>query len=280
MLTPLVVVLAISDDVHVIQHYDRERQRGSAESAFTPHGRVSDRASLRRERYDSARPSCRSRQVTSWRSRHFGIGAAVGVMVDFVSSLVLVPTLLTYVPLSAGSSAEEADRGNSPGARAAFAIRRPRPVLGDCLVAVVFAIIGMSRLRVDTNHIGFFSRTHPLSESAAVIDRSLAGVYSFHVMLEGPVDSLKSPEALRRLDSLASQIAQLPEVRKVTSAVDFVKRAHRELHGGRGGCCPQDSEMAAQEFFLIAMTGEGRRELDGVSRVISQPRRSWRACLP
>ena len=45
--------------------------------------------------------------------------------------------------------------------------------------------LGHLRLRVDTNHINFFSRNHPLGQSAAVIDSKLAGVYSYQLMLRG-----------------------------------------------------------------------------------------------
>ena len=61
------------------------------------------------------------------------------------------------------------------------------------LLIGLVAALGIFRLRVDTNHINFFSRSHPLGQSAAVIDSELAGVYSFQIMLEGPPDSLKTP---------------------------------------------------------------------------------------
>src|SRR4029453_18096996 len=35
MIIPLVIVLAISDDVHIVQNYGEARRRGSAEEAFT-----------------------------------------------------------------------------------------------------------------------------------------------------------------------------------------------------------------------------------------------------
>ena len=34
MLVPLIVVLAIADDVHIMQHWDEERRRGDDEYAF------------------------------------------------------------------------------------------------------------------------------------------------------------------------------------------------------------------------------------------------------
>jgi predicted RND superfamily exporter protein len=124
----------------------------------------------------------------------------------------------------------------------------------------------MLRLRVDTNHIHFFSGGHPLGESARVIDSKLAGVYSFQIMLEGEPDSLKTPEALNRIDRLAHEIRKFPEVKKVTSVADYVRRINKELNDGRAEAdvVPGDAETIAQELFVFAMGGEGRHELERV----------------
>ncbi len=143
----------------------------------------------------------------------------------------------------------------------------PRRVLAVSLIVAGIAILGMFRLRVDTNHINFFSRDHPLSESARVIDRQLAGVYSFQIMLEGPPESLKTPDALRRIDALQNQIRRFPEVRKVTSVANYVKRINKELNDGRAEAdvIPGDAATIAQELFVFALGGEGRHELERVA---------------
>ena len=263
MLTPLVVVLAISDDVHLIQHYDHERQHLDAEQAFkrtvsylfTPLLGASGTTAL-------GLLSLATSDVIA--IRQFGIGAAVGVMVDVFASLVLVPTLLSYVPPSSPVAGRETYLGPWLSGVAGYAIRRPAMVLAATVAAVAVAIAGMTQLRVDTNHIGFFSRSHPLSQSAAVIDDSLAGVYSFHVLLEGPPDALKMPDAITRIDRLSADFRALPGVRKTASMADYVKRANEALHPGDpdAGVIPNDPSVVAQELFLIALNDEGRRELE------------------
>ena len=108
MLVPLVVVLAIADDVHIMQRWDEERRHA-----------IPSRRSRRRSRTwptplfgASATTalgmlSLATSNVVAVRS--FGIGSAVGIMVDFVISLVLVPTLLT--PDEAGDRARRRTRG-------------------------------------------------------------------------------------------------------------------------------------------------------------------------
>jgi hypothetical protein len=127
--------------------------------------------------------------------------------------------------------------------------------------------MGIARLKVDTNHINFFEDSHPLAKSAQVIDSELSGVYSFQLMLEGPPDSLSTPDALRRLDTLQAQLRAMPHVRKVTSIADYVKRINKELNDGRedANVIPADAATIAQELFVFTLGGEGRHELERVA---------------
>ena len=261
MLTPVIVVLAISDDVHLIQHYERERPRGNAEDAFKhtvsylfrPLAGASGTTAL-------GLLALATSDILA--VRHFGIGAAIGVVLDFAISIVLVPTMLGWLPAHR-TARNRAFLTQPVRAAAAFATRRAGAVLALTAVVLVGAVVGMTRLRVDTNHITFFAPTHPLSRSAAVIDGELAGVYSFHVFLEGPVDSIKTPDVMTRIDRLAAAIGALPHVRKVTSLVDHVKQIHRELRNNDGSdVLPHDASVLAQELLLFSFSEDGRRELE------------------
>ena len=85
-------------------------------------------------------------------------------------------------------------------------------------------------------------------------------------MLEGPPDSLKTPDALQRVDRLAEALRKFPYVRKVTSVADYVKRINKELNDGRpeANVVPADAATIAQELFVFALGGEGRHELERV----------------
>jgi predicted RND superfamily exporter protein len=267
MLVPLVVVLAIADDVHIMQRWDEARKSGSIETAFkdtvshllTPLFGASATTAL-------GMLSLATSNVMAVRS--FGIGSAVGIMVDFVISIVLVPTLLTFVKAPAVAVAPPHERYLIEPLRrvARLSCARPARVLTVALIVAGIAAGGILRLRVDTNHINFFASSHPLGESARVIDQELSGVYSFQLMLEGPPDSLNTPDALMRLDRLQAQLREFPHVRKVTSVADYVKRINKELHDGReeANVIPADQATISQELFVFALGGEGRHELERV----------------
>ena len=265
MLIPLVAVLAVADDVHIMQHWDTARRAASSEEAFkktvahlaTPLFGASATTAL-------GMLSLATSHVVAVRT--FGIGSAIGIMVDFVISLVLVPTLLTFVKPSTETPPNEKYL-LAPLVRVArFTCSHPARVLAVSVVVGLVAALGILRLKVDTNHINFFAESHPLSESAHIIDTELSGVYSFQLMLEGPPDSLNTPDALHRLDRLQQQLRAMPHVRKVTSIADYVKRINKELNDGReeANVIPNDAATIAQELFVFTLGGEGRHELERV----------------
>jgi len=266
MLPALVIVLAIADDVHIVQHFVHELRESddrrhafvsSIEHLFVPLLGASVTTAL-------GLASLATSHVHSVRT--FGIGASVGVMVDFVMSLVFVPTLLTLIRPSTAAPPQERWLVAPMRRIARFSVAHAKPVLATALVAALVATAGMWRLRVDTNHINFFAERHPLHRSADVIDRYLAGIYSFNILLEGPPDSMKAPDTLQRIERLRHELQRLPFVRKVVSVADYVKRVNRELNGGsaEAAVVPASADAIAQELFVFGLSDDGRTELDRV----------------
>jgi predicted RND superfamily exporter protein len=266
MLAPLVVVLAIADDVHIVQHFDHElRESGDKKQAFTsainhmfaPLLGASGTTAL-------GMISLATSNVVAVRT--FGIGAGIGVMIDFLISIVFVPALLTYVRPDPEPPPQERWL-MAPLQRAGrFAYSHAGLVMTIVLVLAVTAVVGATHLRVDTNHINFFAERHPLAQSAALIDRDLAGIYSFNILLDGEPESLKTTDAMNRIERLSRDLERLQFVRKVTSVATFVKRVNQQLHGDRTEeyRIPDSAEAIAQELFVFGLSDEGRTELGRV----------------
>jgi predicted RND superfamily exporter protein len=264
MILPLIVVLAIADDVHIVQHYDEARRDGSAKDAFI--STVSHLAAPLLGASGTTALGMASLATSDVVAvRQFGWGSAVGIMVDFAISLILVPTLLGWLRSETARTPQETWFTAPMRAVARVSIRRPKRVLAWTVAVTALAGAGLAFLHVDTNHINFFSRRHPLSQSAAVIDTKLGGIYTFQVLLEGSPDSLDTPDALQRMNALEGQLRQLPFVRKVTGVVDYVKRAHHELGDGAGAAVPARQETIAQELLVLGLSDQGRTELARVA---------------
>jgi predicted RND superfamily exporter protein len=263
MIVPLVIVLAIADDVHIVQHYGEARRAGSAEHAFTttvshlfaPILGASGTTAL-------GMATLATSQVVA--VREFGLGAAIGVMVDFGLSIILVPTLLGFFKPETRPAPQERWLRQPLERLAVWTTAHARLIAVVAVILTLVGVAGLVRLRVDTNHMNFFHRAHPISQAATVIDEKLAGIYTFQIMLEGQPDSIRQPDTLRRMDALDEQLRKLPFVRKVTGLSDYVRRIHRELGPDRTATVPADSAVVAQELFVFALGDEGRAELERI----------------
>jgi len=267
MLPPLVLVLAIADDVHIIQHYTQCRREGAGHEAawkhtvrhlITPLLAASGTTAL-------GLLSLATSPVDAVRT--FGLGAALGVMVDFVISIVLMPTLLGLVVVPAEPPPQARWLLGPMRAIGRIATTYPRRVLAAASMVIVGVGFGLTFLRVDTNHVAFFKPGHPLHDSAELMDRELSGIYSFQVMLEGPPESLRSPEMLQRMDTLRQRLEQLGHVRKVVGLPDYVARVHEQLAPAAArsaGRLPDDADLVSQELFVFGLAEDGRRELESV----------------
>src|SRR5688500_5482553 len=267
MLPPLVIILAIADDVHIVQHFNHElRATGDKEHAFKSSVRHLFAPLLGASATTAlGLASLATSNVVAVRA--FGVGAAVGVMVDFVMSLVLVPTLLTMLKPSATMAPQERYFLGPMQRVAHFSMRHAKRVVLVTSVLMAVGLFGLRWLRVDTNHINFFAQDHPRHRSADVIDRQLSGIYSFNILLEGEPESMTTPDTLRRMEELRVRLQQLPFVRKVVSVADYVKRVNRELNGGAESdeVIPASADAIAQELFVFGLSDEGRRELARVT---------------
>jgi predicted RND superfamily exporter protein len=266
MLPALAMILAVADDVHIVQHFTHElRESGDKRHAF-----VSTVEHLFMPLFGASATtalgllSLATSNVVAVRA--FGVGSAVGVMVDFTMSIVFVPTLLLLVTPDVRGTPQERYLLAPLQRLARFSVRHAAPVASVTVLLMLAAAVGAFRLRVDTNHINFFAENHPLHQSAQVIDRQLSGVYSYNILLEGPPESMKAPDALHRMEALRQRLEQQPFTRKVVSVADYVKRVNQELSGGQASArvVPDGPDAIAQELFVFGLSDEGRRELERV----------------
>ena len=168
--------------------------------------------------------------------RSFGIGSAVGIMVDFVISLVLVPTLLTLdeagdVGGAARAVSGRADAGGSRASRLRQSAARARGLVALSARSRRSGSCGCASTPTTSTSS---ARDHPLGQSAAVIDNELSRRLQLPDHARG---AARFAEARRTRCSAwigcSTQLRQFPHVRKVTSVADYVKRINKELNDGR-----------------------------------------------
>ena len=283
MIIPLVLVLSIADCVHIIKYFDEIRKDYykkdySKKDVF-----------IRTVKYITI--PCFNTSITTAFGllslsisridavKHFGISSAAGIMFAFIISIIVVPSLLILLP---ANQKVESFRGwgRLLSNISNFNEKRVKYVLVTVLLIFIVSILGITKVKIETNRLECFPKKSDFYQSTKIIDKHLFGIDDIEIVLKGEEDVLKRPAILKTIERLSLEIERLPHVKKVISLTDYVKRIHRALNEDNHEFykIPDDQFLIAQELFVFSLSDDGRKELESfVTPDYSQGRISIKA---
>ncbi len=264
MIIPLIIILSVSNTVHIMEYFEEVRENANAEHSFvntvsyitTPCFHTSVTTSL-------GLLSLATSPISA--VRHFGMVSAAGVMFGFIISLCIVPLMLTLTP--AHRKIPHKYWGHLLAAVFRINERHSRLILFMTAAALAIAVLGMSRVRIETNELEWFPQDSAMYRNAKTLDRELTGIGTLEILIEGESDLMMQPGILSRMDALALDIEAMPEVKKVISLAGYVKALNRALNEGSPDeyRIPDSRELIAQEILLMSFSETGTEELERVA---------------
>ena len=194
----------------------------------------------------------------------FGYASAMALTANYVVTMLLLPPMLRWwaVPrrLRRAALADESPHGGIPRLMqrlGEFNLRWRVPILVAWGALTLASLAGWLTLRVNTDLISFFPERSAIRQRVADLSRSLAGGLAFYVVVDtGHDDGIKNPAVLRRIAGLQDHLAATGRVDKTVSVADYVRKMHREMHGGDPAfeTIPETSDQVAQYLLML----EGR----------------------
>jgi predicted RND superfamily exporter protein len=197
--------------------------------------------------------------------REFGLVAAGGVMFAFIITVLLLPILLSALPVPKGGRADQFRAGSFAtllGWLGRWRRGRATAILLVCAAAIIPAGLLLARLTVGTNSLDYFRKNDPVRVETEWIDSAIGGTTSLEFFIDGGREgALKEPDLLRRMERFQEYLEGLDGVTGVYSAVDLVKTLNRSFHDGdeRMFAIPDSAVEVAQQLFII----EGSEHLEG-----------------
>ncbi len=195
-----------------------------------------------------------------------GIFAPLGIGLGLTYCMVLLPALLTTIPLARRAPHQGAGAGRIERAlvwTGDRCVQHPKTVLGCMTVILLFAIAGITRLGFSYNPIGWFPEDDPIRIATELANAELGGSVSLEVMVDTGVENgLHEPLLLERLDELSERSMRIDDlhdmrVGKVLSIVDVSKEIHQALNENRADhyAIPDSRALVAQELLLFENSG-------------------------
>ncbi len=195
--------------------------------------------------------------------KQLGYLASFGVMAALIISLTFIPAVLSILD---GLGREYIPRHHTrrdvigPVLRlfSALSLRHSSGVIIVSLIILAVSIGGTLMIKSDMDPIKTFKPGSPIRVADDYLNATFAGTSMFNVVLNGSgPDDIKDPEVLRKIDALGQSLKSIPEVGKVISIVDLIKRMNQVMHDDdpRSYTIPESRELVAQYLLLYSFSG-------------------------
>jgi len=198
--------------------------------------------------------------------RSMALATGAGVLSIFFTTVVFIPSVLSFLPSPERREIEREERFNLLNRiLAKISSLTINPIYRWAVVAIFLGLgivgtVGTSRIVVGDNEPGSASlyRNSPYNIAETVISDKFAGSSPYYVLIQGErAEDLVDSEVLLEMESLANDVkANVPEVGRSLSLVDYIKGLNFAMFGGDPQylTIPDNSRTVAEYLFLYSIT--------------------------
>ena len=205
-----------------------------------------------------------------------GLFGALGVMLALIYTIVLLPAMISLVPLKrTPARSGRAKSAALDGVLLFFArisVGNPKKIVVVCLVLFALSIGFFFKVAYSHNVIKWLPRHEPVVKEVPFIDRRLRG----SITIEAIVDTQKTngvhePIFLERIEQVTGRVQTMANdflyVGKVISINDIIKEIHQSLHDNQPAYykVPNTRSVIAQELLLFENSGS-----DDLERIVDR----------
>lgn len=253
LLAPVVMIISITSAIHVINVYNdlRPHHPSQQESICLTMQHLGIPCFLTAATTMAGFSSLVFNPVPAVQS--FGFFAAVGTFYSYVVVMLLTPVLLPLLPFQNHPKAHGADHFFNQVV--VFYLEKIEFHLKWFLLAgtaalVALSVVGITKIRVDTNLIQDLAGRSPLATATRFIDGHLAGVYSLGMSVKRlDQTSVATVETLKKVDELTQFLERQPEITKVNSLAMLVKKVHEAREGNPAAFVIPEDEETLQDYI-------------------------------
>ncbi|WP_372626286.1 RND family transporter [Arsukibacterium sp.] len=191
--------------------------------------------------------------------RDLGNMTAVGVMLACLFSLVLLPALLLFMPISAGQAKHSAG-GNSDKTMLWLAnkvIRWQQPLFWGMTLLILGCSSLISRNIINDEAVKYFAADTEFRQANDFLEQNLTGATTVDFVIGGnEAGAVNEPEFLAAVADFASWLQRQPEVQHVNSITDTMRRLNKNMNQDDPDFyrLPANRQQSAQYLLMYEMS--------------------------
>ena len=196
-----------------------------------------------------------------------GIFAAAGVMISFLFTLILLPALLSIIPLKPKTQSSEASNKKKKidvilDFFGELSTTHPKKILATTFIIICISFIGILKVEFHHNVLGWFPEDSHIRISTEMVNKELKGSITLEIVFDTGVENgLYNPEILKKFEESVIYLESLDTGiifgGKAISFSAMIKEINKALHEGQESYykIPDTRAIIANEIVLFENTG-------------------------
>ena len=254
-LTPtLVLVIGVADGIHLVSRYREELTRdGDRQRAM---GRTTRQMTLAcfLTTFTTAAGFASLFVADTAVIRDFGAHVAMGVMITFFAVMLVVPTLLSWIPVERVGAPKQVSRRPIYDRLADLVLSKPRRVLMACLAVTLFVTWLGRDVKTNSSILEMYQPGHPTRTAVHTAQEKVGGIIPVFIHFKGEPDQMLEPSILKKIDTLEREFGEMELVSFTTSISGWVKHFHGLLTQETDW--PESRAAVSQELLVAEMGGD------------------------
>lgn len=193
--------------------------------------------------------------------KEFALLGAIGPIILFVFALSVLPAALSYmktIPINTVNILDAGIISRITSKVPDFTFRNKYKLLVLGLLAIVFSVLNIPNIKIDTNYVTLFKEQSPTRLDIIYFDDVYKGMMNLDIILDsGEIDGIKEPAFLTQLKEIESWLLARDTLGPVNSLVDYLQEINQSLNGDDPNYfrLPDSKEMTAQFLLLYESSG-------------------------
>jgi predicted RND superfamily exporter protein len=188
------------------------------------------------------------------RLQEFGVFAAIGVMGGFLATFTILPVLIVLLPPASRPRPGLALAERVLDAIRVFSLQNTGKLLLTAALVTVLAFVGIHSLKVQNEMLELLDENDYVYRSEVFVRDNLRPTRTLEVIFEAPAATrITDPGALRELAAVEALLLEQPQVARVDSVLDLLRRVGSllELPSSDASGLPESSGQSEEALFLL-----------------------------
>ena len=204
--------------------------------------------------------------------KEFGVVAGISIMVIFFTSFILLPAVLSYLPLPKASQTKYLNNrwlSNFLLRIEKWVLHHKAIVSGSTIIVLAFAIIGIFKLKNVAYIVDDLPKTDKIYTDLKFFERNFKGIMPLEIVIDTKKpNGLRRPGVFERVDSLSSFISSLPETNRPLSVAEGFKFFYQGFSEGDSSAYAFPNEAIIAQMLRELNAARNTAKKDNLSRML------------